>query len=92
MPIVGLPVRVLPKGTPPEDMGSCFSTRQVLGNAVLRFRRPEARMHAGTAVGPFSIAPSTVMQVTSLTMATKTKKFDWQLAPAPESKDHVRIN
>jgi len=26
------------------------------------------------------------------TMATKTKKIDWQLAPAPESKDHVKIN
>ena len=25
-------------------------------------------------------------------MATKTKKFDWQLAPAPESKDHVKIH
>ena len=27
-------------------------------------------------------------------MATKTKPLDWQLAPAPapESKDHVRIN
>ena len=22
----------------------------------------------------------------------KTKKFDWQLAPAPESKDHVKIH
>ena len=33
------------------------------------------------------------------TMATKTKKIDWQpacpagrLAPAPESKDHIKIN
>lgn len=25
-------------------------------------------------------------------MATKKKPLDWTLAPAPESKDHVRIN
>jgi hypothetical protein len=25
-------------------------------------------------------------------MATKKKPLDWQLAPAPETKDHVRIN
>jgi len=25
-------------------------------------------------------------------MATKKKSIDWALAPAPESKDHVRIN
>ncbi len=25
-------------------------------------------------------------------MATKKKPLDWALAPAPESKDHVRIN
>jgi len=25
-------------------------------------------------------------------MATKKKTIDWQLAPAPESKDHIKIN
>jgi hypothetical protein len=32
------------------------------------------------------------MPISSLTMATKIKKVDWPLAPAPESADHVKIN
>jgi len=31
-----------------------------------------------------------IQPLSSLTMA-KTKKIDWQLAPARESKDHVRM-